>query len=85
MLYEYGGWSSGRLCFLLDAVVYRDTRDSHVLYVRSLFEYLVCGPIRLTKKEFAHAIVTYIWHVVGQGQVCYKGRCWPKNSKKEPT
>ena len=52
-------------------IVYSDTWEQHLLRIHALLERLVQVQltVNLSKSEFAHAHVTYLRHVVGQGHV----------------
>ena len=57
--------------YIDDIIVYSDTWEQHLLRIRALLERLVQAQlaVNLSKSEFAHAHVTYLGHVVGQGHV----------------
>ncbi len=57
--------------YLDDIVIYSDSWTSHLFHIRQLLERLAAAhlTVNLAKCEFAHATVTYLGHVVGQGQV----------------
>ncbi|XP_023191398.1 uncharacterized protein LOC111608951 [Xiphophorus maculatus] len=61
----------GCAVYLDDVVIYSDTWEQHMERIHDLFTRLsVAGlTINLAKCEFAKATVTYLGHVVGQGQV----------------
>lgn len=61
----------GCAVYLDDVVVYSDSWTSHVLQIRQLFEQLAAVnlTVNLAKCKFVRATVTYLGHVVGQGQV----------------
>ncbi|PIK56379.1 hypothetical protein BSL78_06753 [Apostichopus japonicus] len=54
-----------------DLIVYSQTWEQHMSQLRQLFQKLSEAKltVNLTKSEFCHASVTYLGHVVGQGQV----------------
>jgi hypothetical protein len=53
------------------AIIYSETWEEHLLRIRAFFERLAAArlTVNLAKSEFAQAYVTYLGHVVGQGQV----------------
>ncbi len=55
--------------YIDDAVIYSDTWEEHLLNIRAFLERLAAakGTVNLTKSDFAHAYVTYLGHIVGQG------------------
>ena len=57
--------------YIDDILVYSDTWDDHIQHLKLLFDRLQKANlvINLAKSEFAKAKVTYLGHVVGQGQV----------------
>ena len=57
--------------YIDDVIVYGDSWEQHFCRVRNLFERLRMASltVNLVKSEFGHAYVTYLGHVVGQGQV----------------
>ena len=57
--------------YIDDIIIYSDTWEDHLRIIRSLFKRLTEAKltINLAKSEFARACVTYLGHVVGQGQV----------------
>lgn len=59
------------LVYLDDLLVYSDTWESHLQWVRALWERLAAAQLTvdLAKCDFARATVTYLAHVVGQGKV----------------
>ena len=61
----------GVRCYLDDLVVWSETWEDHLTRLRSLFQALQEAnlTINLKKSEFGHAHVTYLGHVVGQGNV----------------
>lgn len=63
----------GCAVYLDDVVIYSGTRDDHMLHIHSLFDCLTTArlTVNLTMCELACSTVTFLGHVVGQGQV------WP--------
>ena len=61
----------GCQAYIDDLVVYADTWDEHMKQLHKLFERLTEAnlTINLIKSDFCHATVTYLGHVVGQGQI----------------
>jgi len=61
----------GVRCYLDDLVVWSETWEDHLIRLRSLFQALSDASltINLKKSEFGHAHVTFLGHVVGQGNV----------------
>ena len=57
--------------YIDDIIVYSDTWEHHLFQIQALFERLAQAhlTVNLTKSGFAHATVTYLVHVVGQGHV----------------
>jgi len=57
--------------YIDDIVIYSDTWEDHLRIIRTFFERLTEAKltVNLAKSEFARAHVTYLGHVVGQGQV----------------
>ena len=57
--------------YIDDVIIYSDTWEVHLRIIRSFFERLSEAKltVNLAKSEFAQAHVTYLGHVVGQGQV----------------
>ena len=57
--------------YIDDIIIYSNTWEDHLRIIRSFFQRLteVKLTINLAKSEFARARVTYLGHVVGQGQV----------------
>ena len=57
--------------YIDDIIIYSDTREDHLRIIRSFFERLTEAKltINLAKSEFTRAHVTYLGHVVEQGQV----------------
>ena len=54
-----------------DLIIYSDTWEQHLCYMKALFDRLSKArlTINLKKCEFAKAYITYLGHNVGQGQV----------------
>ena len=61
----------GVRCYLDDLVVWGETWEDHLERLRALFSALSAArlTVNLKKSEFGHAHVTFLGHVVGQGQV----------------
>ena len=57
--------------YIDDIVVYSSTWEKHLQILRQLFQKLATAKltVNLVKSEFGHAQVTFLGHVVGQGQV----------------
>ena len=56
--------------YIDDIIVYGDTWEQHILRIRALLERLVQAQLTVNlSSEFAHAHITYLRHVVGQGHV----------------
>ena len=57
--------------YIDDVIIYSDTWEDHLKTIRKFFERLSEAKltVNLAKSEFARAHVTYLGHVVGQGQV----------------
>ena len=57
--------------YIEDIIIYSNTWEDHLRIIRSFFERLTEArlTINLAKSEFACARMTYLGHVVGQGQV----------------
>ena len=54
-----------------DVIIYNDTWEEHLRLIRSFFDRL-CEfqlTVNLNKSEFCHRTLTFLGHVVGQGQV----------------
>ncbi len=60
----------GCTVYLDDVIVYSDTWESNLSCIRELFTCLAQArlTVNLAKCEFALATMTYLGHVVGQGQ-----------------
>lgn len=61
----------GCAVYLDDVVVFSDTWTAHIQCIQALFDRLSLAglTVNLAKCEFARATVTYLGHIVGQGQV----------------
>ena len=57
--------------YIDDAVIYSEEWDQQIKTIREIFERLSKAKltINLAKSEFCHATLTFLGHVVGQGQV----------------
>ena len=57
--------------YIDDVIIYSDTWEEHLRIIREFFKRLSRAKltINLSKSEFCQAQVTYLGHVVGQGQV----------------
>ena len=57
--------------YIDDAIIYSEEWDQQIKTIREFFERLSKAklPINLAKSEFCHATLTFLGHVVGQGQV----------------
>ena len=57
--------------YIDDAIIYNDERNYHLGTIKAFFEKLSEAKltINLAKSEFCHATLTFLRHVVGQGQV----------------
>ena len=57
--------------YIDDIIIYSDTWEEHLRIIRELFKRLLDAKltINLSKSEFCHAVVTFLGHIVGQGQV----------------
>ena len=57
--------------YIDDVIIYSDTWEEHLRIIREFFERLSRAmlTINLSKSEFGQAQVTYLGHVVGQGEV----------------
>lgn len=64
------GLTGVRVC-LDNLIVWSDSWEDHVQRLRKLFGVLLEAKltVNLTKSEFGHAHVTFLGHVVGQGQL----------------
>lgn len=65
----------GVRCYLDDLVVWSETWEDHLTRLQSLFQALSDSNLTITlkKSEFGHAHVTFLGHVVGQGNVAPVG------------
>lgn len=61
----------GVRCYLDDLVIFGGSWKDHLLHLKALFTKLTAADltVNLAKSEFGHARVTFLGHVVGQGQV----------------
>ncbi len=61
----------GCVIYIDDAVIYSDTSEEHLLNIRAFLERLAAAKmtVNLPKSDVAHAFVTYLGHIVAQGQV----------------
>jgi len=61
----------GVRCYLDDLVIWSDSWEEHLVRLRALFSALSAAnlTVNLQKSEFGHAHVTFLGHVIGQGQV----------------
>ena len=57
--------------YIDDAIIYSDTWEEHLSTIRQFYDRLSDAKltINLSKSEFACATVTFLGHVVGQGQI----------------
>ena len=57
--------------YIDDAIIHSDTFEEHLQNIRAFFDRLTDAKltVNLAKSEFCHATVTFLGHVVGQGQV----------------
>ena len=57
--------------YIGDVIIYNDTWEEHLRSIRSFFDRLseFQLTVNLNKSEFCHGTLTYLGHVVGQGQV----------------
>ena len=57
--------------YIDDAIIYSEEWDQQIKTIREFFERLSKEKltINLAKSEFCHATLTFLGHVVGQGQV----------------
>ena len=71
MINKIIGGLEGCQRYIDNVIVYGDSWDQHFCRVRNLLERLRMASltVNLVKSEFGHAYVTYLGHVVGQGQV----------------
>ena len=61
----------GCKAYIDDAIIFSDERKKHLETIRALFDRLSEAKltINLAKSEFCHANLTFLGHIVGQGQV----------------
>ena len=57
--------------YIDDVIIYSDSWSDHLQRIRKFFDQLSKAklPVNLAKTEFCHATVTFLGHLVGQGQV----------------
>ena len=57
--------------YIDDIVIYSNTWQQHLECIHSLFDRLTQAnlAVNLTKSEFGHAHITFLGHVVGQGEI----------------
>ena len=57
--------------YIDDVIIYSDSWSDHLQRIRKFFDRLSKGKltVNLAKTEFCHATVTFLGHLVGQGQV----------------
>jgi hypothetical protein len=57
--------------YIDDVIIYSDTWEQHLMTIRKFYEPLMASSltVNLDKSEFCHGTVTFLGHVVGQGQV----------------
>ena len=57
--------------YIDDVIIYSDSWSEHHQRIRKFFDRLSKAKltVNLTKPEFCHATVTFLGHLVGQGQV----------------
>ena len=62
---------NGCKAYIDDVICYSDTFSDHLQIIRALFDRLTDAKltVNLAKSEFCHATLTFLGHVVGQGQV----------------
>ena len=54
--------------YIDDIVIYSKTWQQHTEHIRSLFSSLMQANL-LNKSEFGHGHITFLGHIVGQGQI----------------
>ena len=61
----------GVAAYIDDVIIYRDTWEEHLRIIRTFFDRLseFQLTVNLNKSEFCHGTLTFLCHVVGQGQV----------------
>ena len=71
LMYEVIFELKGCEVYIDDLIIYSDTWEQHVKRISALFDRLTEAKltVNLVKSEFSKAIVTYLGHEVGQGQV----------------
>ena len=57
--------------YIDDTVIYGKTWQQHLECIRSLFNRLTQAnfTVNLTKREFGHAHIAFLGHVIGQGEI----------------
>ena len=57
--------------YIDDAIIYREEWDQQIKTIREFFERLSKAKLTINpaKSEYFHATLTFLGHVVGQGQV----------------
>ena len=57
--------------YIVDAIIYSEEWDQQIKTIREFFEILSKAKltINLAKREFCHATLTFLGHVVGQGRI----------------
>ena len=57
--------------YIDDAIIHSDTFEEHLQNIRAFFDRLTDAKltVNLAKSEFCYATLTFLGHVVGQGQV----------------
>ena len=57
--------------YIDDAIIYSEEWDQQIKTIREFFERLSKAKltINIAKSEFCHATLTFLGHIVGQGQV----------------
>ena len=57
--------------YIDDVIIYSDTWEQHLRLIRTFFDRLSVFKltVNLNKSEFYHGTLTFLCHVVGQGQV----------------
>jgi hypothetical protein len=57
--------------YIDDVIIYSDSWEQHLMTIRKFYERLTEAnlTVNLDKSEFCHGTVTFLGHVVGQGQV----------------
>ena len=62
---------NGVAAYIGDVIIYSDTWEAHLRLIRTFFDRLseFQLTVNLNKSEFCHGTLTFLGHVVGQGQV----------------